>query len=118
MAQDPPELRKDFKEAAQGKPADPRLPAIDPAKNSDKGIDSIKRHKPTQAHDMRGPGGAVMRQDAAKANYAKDWEKTNSDRGAKYANIEKKAVAGRSDVLDQSKGRLSQEHKKSTEKPI
>lgn len=123
MAQDPPDLRKDFNEAAQGKLADPKPPAIDPAKaspdkNADKGIESIKRHKPENAFDMKGLGGPGVRQEAAKAANAKDWEKTNSDRAEKYAKIEKKAIVDRDDVRNQNKGKLTPEFNKASEKPI
>lgn len=92
--------------------------ARDPTKETPTGLDSINRHKPTQAYDMKGPGGSSIRKEAAAANYAKDWEKTNSARAAKYANIEKKAIADKNDVREQNRGKLTPEHTKAAEKPI
>lgn len=111
MAQDPPDLRKDFNEAARGKPLQEQ-PKIDPAKgqpdkNAGPVIDSIKRHKPEQSFDMKGLGGPGVRQESAKAANAKDWDQFNSNRAQKYVNMDKKDIVGKGDVKDQHKGKLA-----------
>lgn len=122
MAQDPPDLRKDFNEAARGKPPQEQ-PKIDPAKGEpDKSagpaIDSIKRHKPEQSFDMKGLGGSGFRQEAAKADNAKDWDKFNSNRAQKYVNIDKKNIIDKGDVRDQHKGKLSPIFNKESGRPM
>ena len=111
MAQDPPDIRKDFNEAARGK-SPQEQPAIDPAKGqADKSagpaIDSIKRHKPEQSFDMKGLGGPGVRQEAAKAANTKDWNEFNRNRAEKYVKIDKSNLIDKNDVRDQHKGKLS-----------
>lgn len=124
MAQDPPDLRKDFNEAARRKPpAGPTPPTKDPGKpqlgkDADMGIDSIKRHKPENTFEMKGLGGPGVRQEAAKAANAKDWQKYNGNRAEKYANIEKKGIVDKGDVRNQNNKRLTPIFNKATEKPI
>jgi len=97
-----------------GGPPPPLPPGGEPGKKEPaQGLESIKRHKPQQSFDMKGPGGSDIRKDAAAAVYQKDWEKTNSDRGAKYANIEKKAIADRNDVREDNKDKIKPDFDKS-----
>ncbi|MEP3280477.1 MAG: hypothetical protein ABJN26_14020 [Stappiaceae bacterium] len=78
--------------------------------------EAIKRHKPQQTFEMKGPGGASVRQAEAEKVAAKDKERFGGDRAAKYANMEKKNIASKENVRDGTRGKLSQEMNKEAKK--
>lgn len=83
---------------------------------NDKTPDAIKKHRPQQTLEMKGPMGSSIRQSMANQRASKDYERLNSDRASKYANIEKQKIANKENVREGTRGKLSQEINKQVNK--
>ena len=84
----------------------------------DKTPDAIKKHRPQQNFDMKGPGGSAIRQAEAEKRVAKDHERAGGDRAAKYAKMEKSSIASKENVRDGTRGNLSKELNKEAKKEV
>lgn len=82
----------------------------------DKTPEAIKKHRPQQNFDMKGPGGSAIRKAEAEKLVAKDQERFGGDRAAKYAKMEKDSIASKENVRDGTRGNLSQELNKEAKK--
>lgn len=86
--------------------------------NDGKTPDAIKKHQPQQTFDMKGPGGSEIRKAEAGKRVSKEQERHSGDRASKYASIEKNSIANKENVREGTRGILSKEYAKNSEKGI
>lgn len=83
-------------------------------KPGDRTPEAIKKHKPQQTYEMKGPGGSSIRQAQAERTAAKDKERFGGDRAAKHAKMEKAKIASKEHVREGTRGNLSKEMNQQT----
>ena len=85
---------------------------------NEKKLEAVERTKPRQEYNMKGPGGSEIRKQEAHKAVARDQARYNGDRAAKYAKIEKEKIANKEHVRHGTRGRLTKQYSKNTQKAL